>query len=298
MIKSIVITGISSGIGYGTAKEFVNHGYRVFGSVRKSEDAKIAKAELGTSFTPLLFDVTDHEAVLRATAQVEETVGGAGLAGLVNNAGTALAGPLMHQPLEEVRQQFEVNVLGLISVTQAFLPLLGAKKEPLAHKPGRIVNVSSISGKVGEPFLGAYVGTKHAVEGISDSLRRELLLYGIDVIVIRPGAVKTPIWEKGAAPVVAGGYDQTDYAGPLDRFQRYAEKLASDGYSPETFGRLVRKVFEAKRPKTRYAIVPGRFTDWTIPTSLPDRWLDRLIGRGLGLAQAAGRYHKHSRESA
>ncbi len=285
-MKSIVITGVSSGIGYGAAKEFAKHGYRVFGSVRKEEDARSLKSELGTSFTPLLFDVTDREAVLGAAGQVEETVGGAGLAGLINNAGTALAGPLMHQPLDEVRQQFEVNVFGLISVTQAFLPLLGAKKPP-THKPGRIVNISSVSGKVAEPFIGAYVGTKHAVEGISHSLRRELLLYGIDVIVIRPGAVKTAIWEKGAAPVVSGGYAQTDYAGPLNRFQRYAEKLAGNGYSPETFGGFVRKVFEAQRPKTRYAIVPGRFTDWTIPASLPDRWLDRLIGRSLGLTQAA-----------
>jgi len=285
-VKSIVVTGVSSGIGYGTAKEFAEHGYRVFGSVRKEEDAGRLKAELGTSFTPLLFDVTNREAVLRAAVQVEETVGGAGLTGLINNAGTALAGPLMHQPLDEVRQQFEVNVFGLISVTQAFLPLLGAKKAP-AHKPGRIVNISSVSGKVAEPFLSAYVGTKHAVEGISDSLRRELLLYGIDVIVIRPGAVKTAIWEKGAAPVISGGYAQTDYAGPLGRFQGYAERLASNGYSPETFGGFVRKVFEAKRPRIRYAIVPGRFTDWTVPTSLPGRWLDRLIGRSLGLMQAA-----------
>jgi NAD(P)-dependent dehydrogenase (short-subunit alcohol dehydrogenase family) len=247
------------------------------------------------SFTPLLVDVTDREAVFRATGQVEETVGGAGLVGLINNAGTALAGPLMHQPLDEVRQQFEVNVLGLISVTQAFLPLLGAKK-PLGHKPGRVVNVSSVSGKVAEPFIGAYAGTKHAVEAISDSMRRELLPYGIDVVVIRPGAVKTPIWEKGAAPVVGGRYDQTDYAGPLDKFQRYAEKLAGKGYSPETFGGFVRKVFEADRPKTRYAIVAGRFVDWTIPTSLPDRWLDRLVGRSLGLTRTAEHRHRRSKK--
>jgi len=285
-MKSVVVTGVSSGIGYGVAKEFAEHGYRVFGSVRKEEDARSLKAELGTSFTPLLFDVTNREAVLRAAGQVEGTLDGAGLTGLINNAGTALAGPLMHQPLDEVRQQFEVNVFGLISVTQAFLPLLGAKKAP-AHKPGRIVNVSSVSGKVAEPFLSAYVGTKHAVEGISDSLRRELLLYGIEVIVIRPGAVKTAIWEKGAASVISGGYAQTDYAGPLGRAQGYAERLASNGYSPETFGGFVRKVFEAKRPRTRYAIVPGRFTDWTVPTSLPSRWLDRLIGRSLGLMQTA-----------
>lgn len=259
--------------------------------MRKEEDANSLKVELGSGFTPLLFDVTDSEAVLRAAGEVEGAVDGAGLAGLINNAGTALAGPLMHQPLDEVRQHFEVNVFGLISVTQAFLPLLGAKEHP-AHKPGRIVNVSSVSGKVAEPFIGAYAGSKHAVEAISDSLRRELLLYGIDVIVIRPGAVKTPIWEKGAVPVVSGGYDKTDYVGPLNVFQDFVEKLVSGGDSPEKIGRFIRKVFEARRPKTKYAIVSGRFADWIVPTTLPDRWLDRLVGRSLGLTQATKQRHR------
>ena len=254
--------------------------------MRKETDANKLKAELGPDFIPLLFDVTDGEAVLRAAGAVEEAVGDAGLAGLVNNAGTALAGPLMHQPLEEVRRHFEVNVFGLIAVTQAFLPLLGAKECP-AHKPGRIVNVSSVSGRVADPFIGAYAGSKHAVEAISDSLRRELLLYGIDVIVIRPGAVRTPIWQKGAAPVVSGRYDGTDYSGPLRKFETLVERMARGGDPPERIGKFIRKVFEANRPKTRYAIVAGRFADWTLPTTLPDRWLDGLVGRGLGLTQAA-----------
>ena len=275
---------MSSGIGRATAKEFVEHGYRVFGGVRKREDATGLKVELGSGFTPLLIDVTDGETVLRASGEVEEAVDGAGLVGLINNAGTALAGPLMHQPLNEVRQHFEVNVFGLITVTQAFLPLLGAEQHPV-HKPGRIVNVSSVSGKVAEPFIGAYAASKHAVEAISDSLRRELLLYGIDVIVIRPGAVKTPIWDKGAIPIIIGRYDKTDYSGPLNRFQTFAEKLVSGGDSPEKIGEFIRKVLEVKRPKTRYAVVSGKFTDWIVPTTLPDRWLDRLIGRSLGLTQ-------------
>jgi NAD(P)-dependent dehydrogenase (short-subunit alcohol dehydrogenase family) len=252
--------------------------------VRKEEDAKSLRAELGPTFTPLLFDVTDRAAVLGAAGEVEESVDGAGVTGLINNAGTALAGPLMHQPLDEVRQHFEVNVFGLISVTQAFLPLLGAK-EHLARDPGRIVNVSSVSGRVAEPFIGAYAGSKHAVEAISDSLRRELMPYGIDVIVIRPGAVKTPIWEKGALPVASGRYHQTIYSGPLKRFQDMAEKLVSGGDPPERIGTSIRKVFEARRPRTKYTIVSGRFADWTIPTTLPDRWLDRLVGRTLSLTQ-------------
>ena len=166
---------------------------------------------------------------------MEEAVGQGGLAGLVNNAGTAVAGPLALQPLDDVRAQFEANVVALISVTQAFLPLLGMHKSRVggyASGPGRIVNMSSVGGKVASPFLGAYAGTKHAVEGLSDSLRRELLPYGIDVIVVRPGAVKTEIWAKGARSKAL--YADSDYREPLEKFEAYAGKLAEGGYSPET----------------------------------------------------------------
>jgi NAD(P)-dependent dehydrogenase (short-subunit alcohol dehydrogenase family) len=281
-MRSIVITGVSSGIGYGAAKEFAGQGYRVYGSVRKEEDAERLAAELGPNFTPLHFDVTDREAVFAAVEEVGEVLAGSGLAGLVNNAGTAIGGPLMHQPLEEVRAHFEVNVMGLVSVTQAFLPLLGAKR-PRTHEPGRILNVSSVGGKIASPFIGAYAGTKHAVEGISDSLRRELLLYGIDVIVIEPGSVRTEIWDKGARG--AERYDDTDYAEALARFGEYAQGLAKDGYTPEQFGRFVREVFEKESPRTRYAIAPRKFSSFTVPRLLPDRWLDRLIARNVGLTQ-------------
>ena len=280
-MKSIVITGVSTGIGHGAAREFARHGYRVFGSVRKEEDAERLVAEFGPGFVPLVFDVTDPESVRGAAEEVGEALGESGLAGLVNNAGTAIGGPLALQPLGEVRTHFEVNVVGLISVTQAFLPLLGMRR-PQTEEPGRVLNVGSTGGKVALPFIGAYAGTKHAVEGISDSLRRELLPYGIDVILIEPGAVRTEIWDKGASQ--AGRYASTDYAEPLDNFRRYAEGLAKSGYTPEEFGRHVRNVFEKKRPRTRYAIVPGRLANFTVPRLLPDRWLDRLVARNVGLS--------------
>ena len=282
-MKSVIVTGVSSGIGYGVAKELIGRGYRVFGSVRREADAARLEAELGERFAPLVFDVTDREAVLRAAEEVGGVLGTGGLAGLVNNAGVAIAGPLMHQPLEEARAHFEVNVVGLISTTQAFLPLLGAKR-PRTHPPGRIINISSVGGRIASPFIAAYAGTKHAVEGVSDSLRRELLPYGIDIIVIRPGAVKTEIWGKAAESGVEA-YADTDYAEPLANFEEYAMNLAKGGYSPEELGKRVANVFEARRPKTRYAIVPGRLTGWTIPILLPDRLLDRFIGRSIGLLQ-------------
>ncbi len=279
-MKSIVITGVSSGIGYGAAKEFVRHGYRVFGSVRKEEDAGRLSAELGSGFTPLVFDVTDREAVLAGAEEVGEAVGEVGLVGLVNNAGTAIGGPLMLQPLEEVRTHFEINVLGLVSVTQAFLPLLGAKK-PRTRAPGKILNISSTGGKVAMPFIGAYAGTKHAVEGISDSLRRELIPYGIDVIVVEPGAVRTEIWGKGASQI--GRYADTDYAESVSNFGEYAQRLAKDGFTSEELGRFIHGVFEKRRPRTRYAFVPGKLAHFTVPRLLPDRWLDRLVARNVGL---------------
>jgi NAD(P)-dependent dehydrogenase (short-subunit alcohol dehydrogenase family) len=280
-MKAILITGASSGIGYGVAKEFANQGYQVFGSVRKHRDAKRLKAEIGANFVPLLFDVTDFNAVQQAAQQVASILEGRGLTGLINNAGIATSGPLIHQPLDEIRWQFEVNVIGLIAVTQAFLPLLKVRPSSTT-KPGRIINISSVGGKIAAPFIGAYAGSKHAVEGISHSLRRELQLHGIDVIIIAPGAVNTPIWDKESAQDI-GQYAATEYAKPMRAFQEYITKLGKQGYSPEVIGRFIRKVFETQHPKTRYAIVPNPIPNWILPSRLPDRWLDKLIGRNVGL---------------
>ncbi len=226
-MKSVVITGVSSGIGHGLAKELVGRGYRVFGSVRQEADAEKLATELGERFVPLLFDVTDREAVLRAAEEVEAAVGDEGLAGLVNNAGIMIYGPLMHQPLVEVRDQYETNVIGLVPATKAFLPLLGVRR-PQTYPPGRIVNIGSVNGRVATPFGAAYVGTKHAVEGVSDSLRRELLPYGIDVVVIRPGPVKTKIAGRATEGRLAA-YAETDYAEPLANFFEASEKATEGG---------------------------------------------------------------------
>lgn len=279
-MKTVLITGVSSGIGYGAAKEFTRQGYQVFGSVRTEADAKRLKAELGAGFMPLLFDVTDANALHQAAQQVGLMVEEQGLAGLINNAGIATSGPLIYQPLDEIRWQFEVNVMAPIAVIQAFLPLLRARTA--ASKPSRIINISSVGGKIAAPFLGAYAGSKHALEGMSHSLRRELQLDGIDVIIIAPGAVNTPIWDKESAQNT-GRYAATEYAKPMQAFQRYATGIGKAGYAPEVVGRFIRKVFETKKPKARYAIVPNPISNWFLPRALPDRWLDKLIGRNFGL---------------
>ncbi|WP_299459973.1 SDR family oxidoreductase [uncultured Microscilla sp.] len=280
-MKTILITGASTGIGYGCVKEFLQRGYQVLGSVRKQADADKLSSEFDDRFIPLLFDVSNPEAIQQAVQQVEQILGNEqGLAGLINNAGIALGGPLALQPMSDIRQHFEVNVFGLIQVTQAFLPLLGARKNhPVA--PGRILNISSVGGKVGAPFIGAYVATKHAVEGLSQSWRRELLLYGIDVILIGPGSVKTPIWDKGINPAP---YDGTDYKTALHGFAQMARDGANKGLTVEYLGKRIARIFEKRTPKTRYAIVPQKFKNWTLPRLLPDRVIDgffkKLIKKG------------------
>jgi len=279
-LKTILITGASTGIGYGCAKEFHRRGYHVFGNVLKAADAERLSNELGDHFTPLIFDVTNPQSIQEAAREVEKILGkDQGLGGLINNAGIAIGGPLMLQPMEQIRQHFEVNIFGLIEVTRAFLPLLGARdNHPVA--PGRILNIGSVNGKIATPFIGAYVGTKHALEGISQSWRRELLLYGIDVVIIRPGSVNTPIWDKG---VDVSPYKNTPYGDTTANFAAFAIKEGKRGFSIEYVGGRIANIFEKRKPKTHYAIVPKKLKNWTIPRLMPHRMLDRLIGKGIGL---------------
>src|SRR5215510_4870930 len=194
-MKSVVITGVSTGIGWGTTKVLIQKGFRVFGSVRKTQDAERLSKEFGANFIPLIFDVTDEAAVQAGARQVQEQLNGETLFGLVNNAGIAVPAPLIHQSTDDFRHQLEVNLVSVLIVTKAFVPLLGSDRS-LTGNPGRIINMSSVGGKRGGPFLGAYVTSKHGLEGFSETLRRELMLYGIDVIIIGPGAIATPIWDK------------------------------------------------------------------------------------------------------
>lgn len=281
--KNILITGASTGIGFELCKAFVGKGYRVFGSVRKQADADRLLAETDGKMEPLLFDVTDHAAIERAAAEVTEKIGSEGLAGLINNAGIALGGPLMHVPIEDFRYQFEVNVIGLVKVTQSFLPLLGAQPQP-TFPPGRILQMSSVAGRLAMPFISPYVGSKHALEGISDSLRRELMLYDIDVVVIEPGPVKTPIWYKGADEEKNAAYYQTAYGESLGIFQKiFVKNAVKKGLEADDLAQRVVRIFETPKPKTRYALVPQRWSNWTLPRLLPTRVLDKAVAKNLKL---------------
>ncbi|PKQ07325.1 MAG: oxidoreductase [Alphaproteobacteria bacterium HGW-Alphaproteobacteria-12] len=280
-MKSVVVTGVSTGIGHGTAKVLAGKGFHVFGSVRKPEDADRLKKELGDRFTPLLFDVTDEAAVRCGAETVRAALGGETLAGLVNNAGIAVSGPLIELDPDDFRKQMEVNVTGPLLVTQAFVPLLGADRA-LTGKPGRIVNISSISGIRAMPFLGPYAASKFALEGFSEALRRELMLFGIDVIIIGPGPVRTAIWDK-VEEVDTLRYGNSPYLPIMQNFQNVFIEQGRKGLAAGTLGKLVAKALTTPHPKARYSAVKGGIVEKAVMAFAPSRILDKIIGRTLGL---------------
>jgi NAD(P)-dependent dehydrogenase (short-subunit alcohol dehydrogenase family) len=271
--KCVLITGASTGIGYGVAKELILRGYTVFGSVRRKEDAERVKAELGASFLPLLFDVTDAVAVGHAVTEVKDRCKGQGLGGLINNSGISVSGPIELLSVEEIAYNFEVNVFGVLRVTKAFLPLLGAEEDH-PSSPGRILNISSVAGKLAAPYTAPYSGTKHALEGISHAMRLEFMRYGITVIIIGPGAIRTPIWDKTSLQRFEG----TAYYDSLARFFGLVlPRAKKEGMPLEACSRRIGDIFETRKPRIRYAIVQNRFLNWTLPSLLPQRALDRFF---------------------
>jgi NAD(P)-dependent dehydrogenase (short-subunit alcohol dehydrogenase family) len=276
-----MITGVSSGIGLSIAENLIKHGFSVFGSVRKKEDAAKIKNRLGENFTALLFDVTDGHAIKQAHQIVKGILGDEnGLYGLVNNAGISVSGPLMHVDLDDLRHQFEVNVFGALQVTQIFLPLLGAQI-PCRFKPGRIVNISSVSGRIAFPLIGSYVASKHALEAISDVLRRELMLYGIDVVVVEPGNTDTPIWDKAQQ---APEWQETDYRDAVALVKNsLLDKNGLDTIPADKVAAVVHHALTTANPETRYAILKHKIMGWYLPRLIPERLLDRLIAKRLKL---------------
>ncbi|MEO1241845.1 MAG: SDR family oxidoreductase [Pseudomonadota bacterium] len=283
--KSAVVTGVSTGIGRAIAQSLVNDDWRVFGSVRKEKDAEAARAALGGNFTPLLFDVTDDEAIKASASEVRSALNGRTLNGLVNNAGIAVAGPLRYLPVDDLRHQMEVNLFGALRVTQAFLPMLGADKE-FAGTPGRIVNMSSVAGKLASPIMGPYSMSKHALEAFTDALRRELIMHGIDVVSVGPGAIKTPIWDK-ADDIDAEQYRGTEYYDVLVGMREKYKELGDSGLPPEAIGDLVLNILNGRETKTRYAILRDKFLMWTLPRLLPKRMVDKVIVERFGFPKKA-----------
>jgi NAD(P)-dependent dehydrogenase (short-subunit alcohol dehydrogenase family) len=271
---TVVITGASTGIGRASALRLARAGFDVLAGVRREEDGAALRTEDGR-IEPVLVDVTDAGQI----AALAERVGGAPLAGLVNNAGVAVAGPLEGVPLDEIRRQYEVNVFGLLAVTQALLERIRAGR-------GRIVNVGSIGGRINTPFVGPYSSSKAAVRSLSASLRRELRPWGIQVALVEPGALDTPIWrkgEEGAQETIAALPERvrTLYARPLEALVAATRKIAASAASPDDAAQAIEHALTAERPRTLYTVGRQARLQGALHSALPARAFDALVARAM-----------------
>lgn len=281
-MKTVVITGASTGIGRSAAQHLAAEGWQVFAGIRKAKDGE-ALVAANDRIKPILLDVTDPDQVEAAVETVRAALNGQKLAGLVNNAGIANMGPLALQPLDQFRAHFEVNVFGLLRASQAFAPLLGMD-ETLTGKPGRIINITSVGGRLASPFLGAYTATKHAVESMTDSLRRELVMFGIDAIAIGPGSVKTPIWDKAEQDNRSNPYSNSPWAKPIEKFSETMLEGGRIGLEPQVIAKTIETALTAAKPKARYAPVPDKLTNFTLPMLLPKRVVDGFFWKRFGMS--------------
>ncbi|MGP6159740.1 MAG: SDR family oxidoreductase [Vulcanimicrobiaceae bacterium] len=271
--SAVLVSGASSGIGLATTLRLAQRGTLVFAGVRTREDAETLERDGGGAVKPVLLDVTDPDSILRARARIEMQRE-ARLDGVVNNAGIAVAGPLEFLPLDELRRQFDVNYFGTIAVVQAFLPLLRGSR-------GRIVNISSVGGRISMPFLGAYASSKFALEAASDALRVELRPFGIAVSLIEPGAVRTPIWERSAQaslrildnlPAAA----RRVYEAPVHSLVRIGQRTGREGIAPERVALAIERALYSKRPRARYVVgFDARVR--LLLARLPDALRDRIL---------------------
>ena len=273
---TVIVTGASSGIGEACALRLARGDFDVVAGVRKDEDAERAGA-LHERVRPVKIDVADEASVAAAAQEV----GDGPIAGLVNNAGISVTGPLEFVPLDEWRHQLEVNVIGQVALTQAFLPGIRAAK-------GRIVNIGSVGGKVAAPLLSPYAGSKFAMEGITDSLRRELRPLGVHVAIVEPGAVATEIWRKGTAAAEellenAPPEAEAIYGKLIAAIRAQAGKTTAEAIPPDEVAKVVEHALTADKPRTRYPVGRDAKTRIRAAGLLPDRVFDRLVARQLGV---------------
>ena len=276
MAKSIVITGVSTGIGRASLDLLYEKGYHIFGSVRNQADADKLSKIYPDRFTPLRFDVQNHDEVVKASKVVFEQC--ETLVGLINNAGIAIPGPLELLSEEQFEKQLDVNVKSIRRITNLFLPLLGTKPGS-AKQPGRIINISSVSGLFNSPFNGAYSISKHALESMTDIYRRELRRYGIKVIAIEPGPIKTEIWKKNLNKM--DEFKDSDYYEVLQKADKIIENAERNALPVENVSRLVAKCLTVSRPKTRYIVHKNKFAFRLMAYYLPDKITDWLVHKTL-----------------
>jgi NAD(P)-dependent dehydrogenase (short-subunit alcohol dehydrogenase family) len=277
----VVVTGASSGIGRASALHLDALGFKVFAGVRKNADAEALRAEGSERLEPVSLDVADEDSIAAAKTRVSDEVGERGLAGLVNNAGISVVGPLEFIPAEELRRQLEVNLVGQVAVTQAFIP-------ELRKATGRIVFISSIGGRLSSPFMTPYHASKWAIEATADALRLELRPWNIEVVLVEPGSIDTRIWEKGQAQADEietgmGEQGRALYGRQIAAAREAARQTAAAGIPPERVAEVVGRALTADRPRTRYLVGRDAKIAARVRKVLPDRVFDRLLARQLGL---------------
>jgi len=282
---AVLVTGASTGIGRATALRLDGAGMRVFAGVRREADGEALRHER-PGITPLLIDVTDTESLQRAASALRDELGEQGLSGLVNNAGISGGSPMEFMPLDEVRRMLEVNVLVVVASTQAFLPLLR-----LGARPGRVVCIGSIGGRFAVPFLAAYSMSKSAVSAFCDSLRGELRPWGIQVSLVEPGSIKTPIWDKGLngldAQLEQWPAEATQlYGDVIPRMRRITEQTAARAIPPDRVDKVVEHALTASRPRTRY-VVGADARAQALIRRLPDRTRDAVVAKMIGSPKKA-----------
>jgi NAD(P)-dependent dehydrogenase (short-subunit alcohol dehydrogenase family) len=284
---SVLITGASTGIGEACALRLARDGFHVFAGVRKDADgARLKQAAGAHPLTPVIIDVTDVATINNTLLEISTAVGDWGLAGLVNNAGISVAGPIEVLPLDRWRQQFEVNVTGQLAVTKAFLPLI-------RKATGRIVFMGSIGGRMSSPFLAPYNASKFALEAITDSLRVELQPWGIHVSIVEPGSIATPIWDKSLS--LADDIEREIppestalYKEQIDAMRKAAKEIGDAGIPPDEVAKVVEHALSAKKPKTRYVVGRDARIQAIAKKIVPDRQMDRIVSSRLGLPKNDG----------
>ncbi len=281
MMKSVLITGASTGIGRATALHLDAVGWRVFGGVRKEEDAASLRDAGSKGLVPLMLDVTDAGQIAAAAERIGDEVGEGGLDGLVNNAGIAVPGPLETLPIEDFERQIGVNLTAHVAVTQEMLPAIRTAR-------GRIVFITSIGGLMAFPMFGAYHAAKFGLEAVGDVFRQELRPWGIKVAVIEPGSIATPIWDRGDEEVETLAERARDghanlYGKAVDAYREVGRKTGARGIPPEKVAAKIEHALSARRPRTRYLVGADARGQALAATILPDRLLDWVVARATGM---------------
>jgi NAD(P)-dependent dehydrogenase (short-subunit alcohol dehydrogenase family) len=276
-VRSVLVTGASTGIGRASALRLDAAGWRVFAGVRREEDAQALREAGSDRLSPLFLDVTDAEQIAAAAALIGTESDG--LDGLVNNAGVAIPSPLETMPIDDFRRQIEINLVAHVAVTQAMLPAL-------RRGGGRVVFISSIGGRIAFPLTGAYHAAKFGIEAVGDVFRQELAPWGLRVAIVEPGSIDTPIWERGERTADEIGARspgrESLYGKAIENYRKVIKDTAERGIPPEKVAKVVEHALSSKRPRSRYLVGIDAKVQARIKPLIPTPVFDRIVAKMMG----------------